>query len=157
MAQFILEIRVSQTLAHPQRPRGSQSGREKMRNKSFRTISKNSSGCRLLIGHKKCFVLLCPIGKQFLLSSFCEFVHNGLHCLATLAGIFGNGPVRVSTQGLFCPYLKTFVAHFLATQVTAPGSPRMTLALFGDVWGEANKMSGMEGRKRIGVNCVTGY
>ena len=36
---------------------------------SHRTISKNSSGCRLLIGHKKCFVLLCPIGEQFLLSS----------------------------------------------------------------------------------------
>ena len=39
---------------------------------SHRTISKNSSGCRLLIGHKKCFVLLCPIGEQFLLSSFRE-------------------------------------------------------------------------------------
>ena len=44
---------------------------------SHRTISKNSSGCRLLIGHKKCFVLLCPIGEQHLLSSFCEFVHDG--------------------------------------------------------------------------------
>ena len=31
---------------------------------SHRTISKNSSGCRLLIGHKKCFVLLCPIGER---------------------------------------------------------------------------------------------
>ena len=75
---------------HPRRPRGSQSGREKGRDKSFqiqakeplgtdshRTISKNSSGCRLLIEHKKCFVLLCPIGKQFLLSSFHKFVHDG--------------------------------------------------------------------------------
>ena len=51
---------------------------------SHRTISKNSSGCRLLIGHKKCFVLLCPIGEQFLLSSFREFVHDG-YCLATIA------------------------------------------------------------------------
>ena len=42
-----------------------------------RTISKNSSGCRFLIGHKKCFVLLCPIGEQHLLSSFREFVHDG--------------------------------------------------------------------------------
>ena len=61
---------------HPRRPRGSQSGREKRRDESFqvrakeplgtdshRTISKNSSGCRLLIGHKNCFVLLCPIGE----------------------------------------------------------------------------------------------
>ena len=84
-------------LSHPRRPRGSQSGREKMRDESFqvraeeplgtdshRTISKNSSGCRLLIGHKKCFVLLCPMGEQFLLSSFREFVHNGYY-LATLA------------------------------------------------------------------------
>ena len=47
---------------------------------SQRTISKNSSGYRLLIGHKKCFVLLCPIGEQFLLSSFREFVHDG-YCL----------------------------------------------------------------------------
>ena len=31
-----------------------------------------------------CFVLLCPIGEQFLLSSFREFVHEG-YCLATLA------------------------------------------------------------------------
>ena len=33
---------------------------------------KNSSWCRLLIGYKKCFVLLCEIGEQFLLSSFRE-------------------------------------------------------------------------------------
>ena len=77
-------------IIHPRRPRGSQSGREKGRDESFqvgakeplgidshRAISKNSSECRLLIGHKKCFVLLCPIGKQFLLSSFREFIHDG--------------------------------------------------------------------------------
>ena len=76
--------------SHPRRPRGSKSGWEKRRDESFqvrakeplgtdshRTISKNSSGCRLLIGHKKCFVLLCPIGEEFLLSSFREFVHDG--------------------------------------------------------------------------------
>ena len=75
---------------HPRRPRGSQSCREKGRDESFqvrakeplgtdshRAISKNSSWCRVLIGHKKCFVLLCPIGEQFLLSSFREFVHDG--------------------------------------------------------------------------------
>ena len=43
---------------------------------SHRTISKNSSRCRLLIGHKKCFVLLCPIGEQFFLNSFREFVND---------------------------------------------------------------------------------
>ena len=77
-------------LYHPRRPRGSQSGRVKRRDESFqawaeeplgtdshRTISKRSSECWLLIGHKKCFVLLCPIGEQHLLSSFCEFVNDG--------------------------------------------------------------------------------
>ena len=83
------------TLNHPRRPRGS--AREKRWDESFQvrakeplgtnshqTISKNSSGYRLVIGHKKCFVLLCPIGEQFLLSSFREFVHDS-YCLATLA------------------------------------------------------------------------
>ena len=74
---------------HPRRRRVSQSGWEKRQDKSFqlqakeplgtdsqRTISKNSSRWWLLIGHKKCFVLLCPIGKQSLLSSFRKFVHD---------------------------------------------------------------------------------
>ena len=43
---------------------------------SHQTISKWSNECWLLIGHKKCFVLLCPIGEQHLLSSFREFVHD---------------------------------------------------------------------------------
>ena len=64
-------------MTHPRRPGGSQSGQEKRRHESFqvraeeplgthshRTISKDLSGCRLLIGHKKCFVLLCPISEH---------------------------------------------------------------------------------------------
>ena len=47
---------------------------------SHQTISKNSSGSRLLIGHQN----RLPISEQFLLSSFREFVHDG-YCLATLA------------------------------------------------------------------------
>ena len=43
------------------------------------------------------------------------------------AWIFGNGPVRVGTQGLFRPYLKTFVPPFLPTRLTVPGSPRMVV------------------------------
>ena len=77
-------------IRHPRRPRGGPSGREKRRDKSFQaqvekplgtdshwTISKRSSQCCLLIGHKKCFVLLYPIGEQHLLSSFREFVNDG--------------------------------------------------------------------------------
>ena len=84
-------------LTHPRRPRDSKSGPEKRCDESFqawaeepmgidsyRTISKRSSECWLLIGHKKCFVLLCPIGKQFLLSSFRDFLHEGYY-LATVA------------------------------------------------------------------------
>ena len=67
---FFFRNSVRRSLFHPRRPRGSQSGREKGRDESFqvrakepqvtdshRTISKNSSRCRLLIGHKKFFVL----------------------------------------------------------------------------------------------------
>ena len=67
-------------MLHPRRPRSSQSGRVKRRDESFqawveeplgtdsqRTISKRSSDCRLLIGHKKCFVLLCPIRANSIL------------------------------------------------------------------------------------------
>ena len=63
------------------------SGREKRRDESFQAQAekplgtnshqtKRSSKCWLLIGHKKCFVLLCPIDEQHLLSSFREFVHD---------------------------------------------------------------------------------
>ena len=81
-------------LHHPRRPRGSQ-GREKGYRLSTNYFQ-NSSGCRLLIGHKKCFVLLCPIGEQCLLSSFCEFVHDG-YCLATLAQFLHQGKLLFST------------------------------------------------------------
>ena len=87
--QYCLCTKFFLRLPHPRRPRGGQSGREKRRDESFqvrakeplgtdshRTMSKNSSGCRLLIGHKKYFVL-CPIGEEFLLSSFREFVLDG--------------------------------------------------------------------------------
>ena len=59
------------------------------------------------IGHNSTKHFLCPIRSW------------------ASAWIFWNGPVRVGTQGLFRPYLKTFVAHFLPTRLTAPGSPRM--------------------------------
>ena len=87
----------SLTPYRPRRPRGSQSGWDKRRDESFqvqvekpldtdshRTISKWSSECWLLIGHKKCFVLLCPISKQFPQSSFREFIHD-CYYLATVA------------------------------------------------------------------------
>ena len=59
--------------SYPQRPRGSQSGREKRRDESFqvrveeplgtdshRTISKRSSECWLLVGPKKMLCMIVP-------------------------------------------------------------------------------------------------
>ena len=61
------------------------------------------------------------------------------------AWIFGNSSVRVGTQGLFCPYLKTFVPPFLPTRLTAPGSPRMggirlSETTFGAFWRRYDKV-----------------
>ena len=91
-------------LDHPRGPRGSQSCWVKRRDKSFqacaeeplgtdshRTISKRSRECWFLIGHKKCFVLLCPISEQFLLSSFCEFVHFSLNVFVTYTRLCSGG------------------------------------------------------------------
>ena len=86
-------LHYSQDIHHPRRPRGSKSGRQRkgatkveepLGTDSHRTISKRSRECWHLIGHKKCFVLLCPIGEQFLLSSFREFLHD-VYYLATFA------------------------------------------------------------------------
>ena len=41
---------------------------EKVRQK-FSSTGGKAPGCWLLIGDKKCFVLLCPISEQFILSS----------------------------------------------------------------------------------------
>ena len=63
---------------HPRRPMGSQSGREKRRDECFqvrakeplrtdshRTISKNSSRCRLLIGHKNALYYCAQSANSF--------------------------------------------------------------------------------------------
>ena len=81
-------------LHHPRRPRGSQ-GREKGYRLSpnyFQKFKRMPAPA----WHKKCFVLLCPIGEQCLLSSFCEFVHDG-YCLATLAQLVHQGKLLFST------------------------------------------------------------
>ena len=107
---------------HPRRPRGSQSGREKRRDESFqvrakeplgtyshRTISKNSSRCRLLIGHKKCFVLLCPIGEQFLLSSFSWVDTRQLLSRSRLVWLMHQIPIWF--QNTVCPKINPTLSH----------------------------------------------
>ena len=70
---------------------------------SHRAISKKSSGCWLLIGHKKCFVLLCPIGEQFLMSSFRQFVHDG-YCFDH--GLSGSFQFDIKSPSDVCPKTK---------------------------------------------------
>ena len=67
---------------------------------SHRTISKNSSGCRLLIGHEKCFVLLCPIGEHISISSFRVFLHDG-YCLDHGLYIVAYAPKKCTQAGNF--------------------------------------------------------
>ena len=113
--RFIGDSVYSHGQHHPRRPRGSQSGREERRDESFqvrakeplgtdshRTISKNSSGCRLLIGHIKCFVLWCPIGEHISMSSFRVFVHDGYgldHGLSSV--LLGYAPKKCTQSGNF--------------------------------------------------------
>ena len=96
---------------HPRRPRSGQSGREKRRYKSFqvqaekplgtdshRTISKRSSECWLLIGHKKWFVLLCPIGEQHLLSSFRDSYTTAID---SITACLAHAPKKCTKSGIF--------------------------------------------------------
>ena len=71
--RICLKIKAFQVLegyhfVHPRRPKGSQSGREKRRDESFQARAEEPWVPTLL---------LCPMGKQHLLSSFREFVHDG--------------------------------------------------------------------------------
>ena len=96
---------------HPRRPRDSPSSWEKRREESFqvrakepvgtdfhRTISKNSSGCRLLIGHKKCFVLLCPIGEHI---SWVLFVFSYTTAIVSITACLSHVPKKCTQSGNF--------------------------------------------------------
>ena len=80
---------------------------------SYRIIPKRSSECWLLIGHKKCFVLLCPIGEHHRLSPFCVFVHD-CYCLAVL---YCTCPVRCSPR--LCPIRSQHLLDYLI-RLTSP-------------------------------------
>ena len=75
---------------------------EPLGNDSHQTISENSSRYRLLIGHKKINAFLCLIGKQFLLLSLRESLHDS-YCLAALPGSFTK---LVRTKETFIPNQK---------------------------------------------------
>ena len=94
---------------HPRRSRGSQSGREKRWDESLQawaeqplgtdshqTISKNSSGCQLLIGHKKCFVLLCPISEHI---SWVLFVCSYTTAILSITACLAHAPKKCTQSG----------------------------------------------------------
>ena len=95
-----IEINSKCMKPHPRRPRGSQSGREKRRHESFhvrakdplktdshRTISKNSSRCRLLIGHKKMLCIIVP-NRRTVSPEFFSWVRTRLLLCCHLPGSF---------------------------------------------------------------------
>ena len=107
---FVL-MRFRLSLLHPRRPRGSQSGGRKGATKVFkhrrkspwvtdshRTISKRSSECWLLIGHKKCFVLLCPIGDSF---SWVLFVRSYMTAIDWITACLALAPKKCTQSGKF--------------------------------------------------------
>ena len=73
--------------------------KEPLGTESHRPISKNSSACRFLIGHKKIFVLLSPIGKQFLLSSF--FLSSYTMALVSITACLAHAPKKCMQLGNF--------------------------------------------------------
>ena len=94
---------------------------------SHRTISKRSRECWFLIGHKKCFVLLCPIGEQFLQSSFLEFVHDGYYPATVapssetqeLSRVGKKGGTKVFKYGRKSPWVPTLIELFPKIQANA--------------------------------------
>ena len=87
-----------QCMHHPRRSRVSRSGWEKRWDKSFQVrwkspwvpaltelFPKIQVNAGSWLGKKNVlYYILCPIGEQFLLSSFWDFIHDG-YCLAILA------------------------------------------------------------------------
>ena len=65
---------------------------------SHRTISKNASRCRLLIGHKKCFVLLCPIGEHI---SWVLFVCSYTTAIVSITACLAHAPKKCTQSGNF--------------------------------------------------------
>ena len=65
---------------------------------SHRTISKTSSGCRLLIGPKKCFVLLCPIGEHI---SRVLFMCLYMTAIVSIMACVAHAPKKCTQSGNF--------------------------------------------------------
>ena len=146
---------------HPRRSRGSQLGREKRRDESFQvraeerlgdwTISKDSSGCRLITGHKKRFV---PNRRTHLLSSFRAFVHDG-YCLDH--GLSGSCTkemhavrklsvwykIPIWFQNTVCPKTKASAYNIVFTLASATSCVNIFIGGFHAVSGDTNNIAEM--------------
>ena len=151
---FHFNVLLHLRLFHHWRPRGSQSGRANSRDESFqawaeeplgthshRTISKWSRECWFLIGHKKCFALLYPIGKQHILSlpllwrlfskltspgslrmrlfcfvinaaDTCKYTTNQTHAFCTMDDIVWFQKISIPPHGRDLPYDPTSPLDF---------------------------------------------
>ena len=96
---------------HLRRPRGSQSGREKRRDESFqvrakeplgtdshRAISKNSSWCRLLIGHKNALYYCAQSANSF---SWVLFVSSYTTAIVSITACLAHAPKKCTQSGNF--------------------------------------------------------
>ena len=79
-----------------------------------------------LIGHKRSFALLCPMGEQHLLSSFWVFVHDGycnvvlvlkLTQLSPVAAYCRQVLLSLGTDGIFCWLLRGHQWWWLQAQL----------------------------------------
>ena len=113
---------------HPRKPRGSQSGRGKRRDERFQPLAKKAPGYRLLPDHFRAKQVWRDNSRRVTTSKknsrdavrrLGKIIQNIFRSSQepAFAGPFGDGPVRVVTQGLFRPCLKTFVAPFLPARL----------------------------------------
>ena len=114
--RYLSTSKIIRANPHPRRPRGIQSGREKSAGRKFSSTGGRAPGYRLSPNYfqnfkhmsppdwtrNTCFVLLCPIGEQFLLSSFREFVYDDNDCLPWRSAVDRKQLIHLwSTAGLF--------------------------------------------------------
>ena len=74
----------------------SSTAKEPLGTDSHQTISKTSSGCRLLIGPKKCFVLLCPIGAHI---SRVLFMCSYTTAIVSIMACVAHAPKKCTQSG----------------------------------------------------------
>ena len=100
---------------HPRRPRGSQSGAGEMARRKFSRTGGRTPGYQISPDHfQTASRILAPDWAEKIP---CIILPNQE---PVFAKPFGNGPVRLGTQGFFRPFLKTFVAPFRPPPTDCP-------------------------------------